>query len=148
MNEWSCGHPTPHRSIAHATSVAAALGERDRAALSGVRRSTASSANPIDRRCEYRECAPERGERRRARACGSHRQSYSERAMHCPSLTIFGAFFPSWMLCAVIGVVAAVVMYVVLSRTRLGGEVKPALLAYPSIAFSVTFLLWLTFYGH
>ena len=68
--------------------------------------------------------------------------------MHCPSLSIFGAFFPSWMLCATIGVVAAVVAYIVLSRTRLGGEVKPALLAYPSIALSVTFVLWLTFYGH
>jgi hypothetical protein len=68
--------------------------------------------------------------------------------MHCPSLTIFGAFFPSWMLCALIGVVAAVAAYVALSRTRLGSEIKPALLAYPSIALSVTFMLWLTFYGH
>jgi hypothetical protein len=68
--------------------------------------------------------------------------------MHCPSLTVFGAFFPSWMLCAVLGVVAAVVAYIALARTRLGSEVQPALLAYPSIALSVTFALWLTFYGH
>jgi ABC-type uncharacterized transport system permease subunit len=68
--------------------------------------------------------------------------------MHCPSLTIFGAFFPSWMLCAVIGVVVAVVVYVVLSRTRLGAELKPALIAYPSISLTVTFVLWLTFFGH
>lgn len=25
--------------------------------------------------------------------------------MHCPSLNIFGTFFPSWMLCAVLGIV-------------------------------------------
>jgi YtcA family len=67
--------------------------------------------------------------------------------MRCPSLNIFGTFFPSWMLCALFGLVAAVVAYGLLSRTRLGGEIKPALLAYPSIALSVTFLLWLTLYG-
>jgi YtcA-like protein len=67
--------------------------------------------------------------------------------MHCPSLNIFGTFFPSWMLCALLGLVAAFVAYGVLSRTRLGGEIKPALLAYPSIALSVTFILWLTLYG-
>ncbi|MCU1281210.1 MAG: hypothetical protein JWM53_4756 [bacterium] len=67
--------------------------------------------------------------------------------MHCPSLNIFGTFFPSWMLCALLGLVAALVAHGLLSRTRLGGEIKPALLAYPSIALSVTFILWLTLYG-
>jgi hypothetical protein len=52
------------------------------------------------------------------------------------------------MLCAIVGIVAAMIAYVVLGRTRFGGEIKPALLAYPSIALSVTFILWLTFYGH
>jgi hypothetical protein len=68
--------------------------------------------------------------------------------MHCPSLNIFGTFFPSWLFCAVLGVVAAVIAYVVLSRTRLGAEIKPAMLAYPSVALSVTFVLWLAFFGH
>jgi hypothetical protein len=67
--------------------------------------------------------------------------------MHCPSLNIFGTFFPSWMLCAFLGIAAASLAYVVLSRTRLGGEIKPALLAYPAIALSTTFILWLAFYG-
>jgi len=67
--------------------------------------------------------------------------------MRCPSLNIFGTFFPSWMLCAVLGIVVAILVYGVLSRTRLGGELRPALLAYPSLALSVTFILWLTFYG-
>jgi YtcA family len=68
--------------------------------------------------------------------------------MHCPSLNIFGPFFPSWMLCPLLGIVAAAIAYGALSRTRLGGEIKPVLLAYPSIALSVTFILWLTVYGH
>jgi hypothetical protein len=67
--------------------------------------------------------------------------------MHCPSLNIFGTFFPSWMLCAVVGVVAAAIAYALVSRTRLGGELRPALVAYSSLALSVTFILWLTFYG-
>ncbi len=67
--------------------------------------------------------------------------------MHCPSLTIFGTFFPAWMLCALIGIVVAIVAYVVLTRARLAADLRPALLAWPSIALSVTFLLWLTFYG-
>jgi hypothetical protein len=66
--------------------------------------------------------------------------------MHCPSLDIFGTFFPAWMLCALIGIFAAIA-YGGLSGTRLRDEIKPALLAYPSIALSVTFVLWLTFYG-
>jgi hypothetical protein len=68
--------------------------------------------------------------------------------MRCPSLNIFGTFFPAWMLCALLGIVAAVVAYGVLSRTRLGAEIKPALLAYTSLALSVTFILWLSLYGH
>lgn len=67
--------------------------------------------------------------------------------MHCPSLNIFGTFFPSWMLCAILGIVAAALAYAVLSRTRLGQEIRPALVAYASVALSVTFILWLTFYG-
>jgi hypothetical protein len=67
--------------------------------------------------------------------------------MHSPSLNIFGTFFPSWMLCTLLGIIAAIIAYVILSRTRLGGEIRPALLAYPSLALSVTFILWLTFYG-
>jgi hypothetical protein len=68
--------------------------------------------------------------------------------MHCPSLNIFGTFFPAWLLCALIGVFAAVVAYNILSRTRLGPEIRPAPLAYSSIALNVTFILWLAFYGH
>jgi hypothetical protein len=68
--------------------------------------------------------------------------------VHCPSLTIFGTFFPSWMLCAILGIVAAIVAYKVFSHLKIRAELRPALLLYPSIALTVTFVLWLTFYGH
>jgi hypothetical protein len=67
--------------------------------------------------------------------------------VHCPSLTIFGSFFPAWMLCAIVGVVVAGLAYAILERTPIGRQIRPAYLAYPSIALSVTFLLWLTLYG-
>jgi len=68
--------------------------------------------------------------------------------MHCPSLTIFGAFFPAWMLCALLGIVAAIAARKLFAVAGIGAELRPALLLYPSIALTVTFVLWLTFYGH
>jgi hypothetical protein len=53
--------------------------------------------------------------------------------MHCPSLNIFGTFFPSWMLSALIGLVAGVVAYKVFSL--------------PSIILTITFIVWLFWYG-
>ena len=67
--------------------------------------------------------------------------------MRSPSLNLFGTFFPSWMLCAFLGILGAIVAHGVIDRTPLAAQIKPALLAYPSIALSVTFILWLSFYG-
>jgi hypothetical protein len=63
-------------------------------------------------------------------------------------LNIFGSFFPAWMLCAFIGIVAAIIARLVLARSGLAGAIRPPLVAYPSVALIVTFTLWLTFYGH
>ena len=67
-------------------------------------------------------------------------------SMHCPSLDIFGTFFPAWMLCALIGIVGAAAAFKIFSALRIG--VGPHLLVYPSIALAVTSLVWLGFYGH
>jgi YtcA family len=68
--------------------------------------------------------------------------------MRCPSLNIFGTFFPAWMLCTLIGIVVAVAAHLLFARLRVEAELKPALLLYPSIALAVTSFLWLSFYGH
>lgn len=70
------------------------------------------------------------------------------RGMHCPSLNIFGTFFPSWMLCALLGIVGAVVVLKLFAALRIEGEIGPKLLVYPSIALSFTAALWLAWYGH
>jgi hypothetical protein len=66
--------------------------------------------------------------------------------MHCPSLNIFGTFFPAWMLCALIGIVGAAVAFKIISARHV--EVGPPLLVYPSIVLAITSLTWLGFYGH
>jgi hypothetical protein len=68
--------------------------------------------------------------------------------MHCPSLNIFGTFFPSWMLCALLGIVGAVAALKLLAALRIDREIGPRLVVYPCIALSVTSVLWLAFYGH
>jgi YtcA family len=66
--------------------------------------------------------------------------------MHCPSLNIFGTFFPAWMLCAVIGIVGAALAFKLFTSRHIA--VGPPLLVYPSIALAVTSLAWLGWYGH
>jgi hypothetical protein len=67
--------------------------------------------------------------------------------MRCPTLSIFGTFFPSWMLCVLVGIVVAVAAHKLFAALRMGAQLSPALLLYPSIALSVAFVLWLSVYG-
>jgi hypothetical protein len=68
--------------------------------------------------------------------------------MRCPSLNIFGTFFPSWMLCVLIGIVAAIVAHKLFGALKISADLRPAPLLYPSIALTVTFGLWLVLFGH
>jgi hypothetical protein len=68
--------------------------------------------------------------------------------VNCPSFNIFGTFFPSWMLCTLIGIVVAVIAYKVLSALQIDRWVGPRLLVYPSIALAATAAVWLIRYGH
>src|SRR5262245_55029551 len=50
-----------------------------------------------------------------------------------PSLTVFGAFFPSWMLCALIGVAAAIAARAAFVALRWGDALPFQLLVCTSI---------------
>jgi len=67
--------------------------------------------------------------------------------MHCPSITVFGTFFPSWMLSALVGLAGLLVLHRVLSLLRIDGHIGPRLVSYTAIALSISFLTWLGFYG-
>jgi YtcA-like protein len=59
-----------------------------------------------------------------------------------PQINILGSFFPSWMLCGLIGIVAALLMRRLLVHTEIDPYVGPRALVYPSLAVLVTLVLW------
>ena len=65
-----------------------------------------------------------------------------------PTLDLFGSYFPAWMLCAAIGVVAAVVIRQVLGVAGINDYVVAPLLTYAGLAVSATLLIWLLWFGH
>ena len=60
-----------------------------------------------------------------------------------PSRNILGSYFPSWMVCALVGIVAAAVGRAILKATGLLGELPAPLAVMLAIACAVTFGLWL-----
>ncbi len=69
------------------------------------------------------------------------------KGVHCPSLNIFGTFFPSWMLSTLFGLAAGIVAYKLFSIPRIKSRVSPQPLVYPSIILTITFVVWLFWYG-
>src|SRR5262249_51812177 len=89
------------------------------------------------------------GQERRKPGAGDWHASWIRCALvHCPALNIFGTFFPSWMLCGLIGIVAVFIVSKVLPAVQTDRWVGPRLLVFPSIALVVTAAVWLTRYGH
>jgi hypothetical protein len=64
-----------------------------------------------------------------------------------PSLNILGSFFPSWLLCAVIGILLAAVVRVLFVRMNFERQLSPLIVVYPSLAALFTFSLWLLFFS-
>jgi hypothetical protein len=62
-----------------------------------------------------------------------------------PQLNVVGSFFPSWMLCAFIGIVAAALTRRVFVRVGIDPFIGPRALVYPSLALLVTLVLWVAF---
>jgi YtcA family len=69
-------------------------------------------------------------------------------AMHCPSFNVFGTFFPAWMLCALIGIAGTIVAFKLVSALHASRFVRLPLVFYPSVALSITSLVWLGWYGN
>jgi len=67
---------------------------------------------------------------------------------HSPTLDLFGSYFPAWMLCAVVGILSAVIIRQVLIVAGIGEYVIAPLLTYAGLAVSATLLVWLVWFGH
>jgi len=63
-----------------------------------------------------------------------------------PQINVIGSFFPSWMLCAAIGIVIAVIARQVFLRVGVDPYVGPRALVYPSLAILVTLALWVALF--
>lgn len=65
-----------------------------------------------------------------------------------PSFNILGSFFPSWMLCGVIGILLTVAVRLFFIRIHLEQDlVFPLIVVYPCLTAFFTFTLWLLFFS-
>jgi hypothetical protein len=60
-----------------------------------------------------------------------------------PSRNILGSYFPSWMVCALIGLVLALVARAVLKLAGLLEELPAPLVVFLALGCAVTFAMWL-----
>ena len=65
-----------------------------------------------------------------------------------PSLNLLGSYFPSWMLCGLVGVFAAALLHAALSIGGIDKFIPAKLLAYASIAASLAFVIWLAVFAN
>ena len=64
-----------------------------------------------------------------------------------PSYSLFGAFFPAWLLCAGLGLLASILLRTVLIAADFEEAVPFKLLVYVAFAVGVTLWLWLALFG-
>lgn len=63
-----------------------------------------------------------------------------------PQVNIVGSFFPSWMLCAAIGIGVAVLARRLFLLVGVDPYLGPRALVYPSLALLVTLFLWVALF--
>jgi len=63
-----------------------------------------------------------------------------------PVFDLEGAFFPSWMLCLLGGVVGAALLRPLFARSGLEPHLGPLPLIYSCLALLLSFAAWLTFF--
>lgn len=68
-------------------------------------------------------------------------------ARAAPTLSLFGAYFPNWLLCGVIGVLAAIAARIALVASGLSAAVPAQLVACVAVGVIVASLGWL-WLGH
>jgi hypothetical protein len=63
-----------------------------------------------------------------------------------PSINLLGAFFPSWMLCVLVGVALTLVSRRALAAAGLEPWIGPRALVYPALALVFTLATWVIFF--
>ena len=63
-----------------------------------------------------------------------------------PSMALFGAGFPAWLFCILIGIFLTVAIHVAAGITGVRQWLSPVALSYPLIATLFAMLSWLIFF--
>ena len=66
---------------------------------------------------------------------------------HAPTFNILGSFFPSWLLCLIVGICLAALVNWLLMRYKLEKLIVWPVLTYPCLAAFFSFLLWLILFS-
>jgi hypothetical protein len=69
------------------------------------------------------------------------------RVQGAPSFTLFGAYFPAWMFCAVLGIMAAILARAVFVATGLAHVLPFQLFVCASIGLSAALYAGMTWFG-
>jgi YtcA family len=64
-----------------------------------------------------------------------------------PTFNILGSFFPSWILCGVLGILLTAAARLFFVRIKLEPELSPLIVVYPCLTAFFTFTLWLVFFS-
>ena len=69
-----------------------------------------------------------------------------EGCSRAPTFNILGSFFPSWIVCGVIGILLTATMRWFFVRIKFEQQLSPLILVYPCLSAFFTFTLWLLFF--
>jgi len=65
-----------------------------------------------------------------------------------PSQDIVGSFFPSWMLCALIGIIFSAVVHRIFVKTGVEENLPAKPFLYLLLILIFTFIIWLLWFGN
>ena len=63
-----------------------------------------------------------------------------------PSVNVLGAYFPSWMLCAIVGIALTLFARIALAAAGLEPWIGPKGLVYPALALAFALAVWVSFF--
>mgnify|MGYP002479646911 FL=1 len=66
---------------------------------------------------------------------------------HAPSFSLMGAYFPSWMLCGMVGIAVAVGLRVAFVAAGVDAFLSLRLFTYVSLGIIAALLVWLVGFG-
>ena len=65
---------------------------------------------------------------------------------HAPTVDVLGSYFPSWMVCIVIGIFLTLIARQLFIGFKLDTHLRPAPLLYLGLAVFFTLAVWLIFF--